>query len=296
MAAEGAQLYYRVIGSGQDTIVVVHGGPGAGMHSVLPSFEPLARKYVLIFYDQRGGGRSTLPADTTKLAAEYFIEDLEAVRKHFGLATMNVITHSFGAILVAQYATKYPDRLERMVFHGATGPRRAEAAERARAATSTASPDTAISNRAAELLHALLSGTAADPVAACREFEALGKQIALARDDTVTYRGTTCTASAEAVRYYYRYTAQLAPRSFGDWNFTTGLEQVSAPLLVVYGARDTLALPAQREWANAVHNGRFLPVPEAGKSAITDHPEFVFPAIETFFSGDWPQAAEMASE
>jgi hypothetical protein len=32
--------------------------------------------------DQRGGGRSELPADTILLDARYFVEDLEAVRRH----------------------------------------------------------------------------------------------------------------------------------------------------------------------------------------------------------------------
>lgn len=115
----------------------------------------------------------------------------------------------------------------------------------------------------------------------------------MARGDTADYKGTTCDASAEAVRYYYHYTAQFTPRSFGDWDFTIGLEQVSAPLLVVYGKKDTLAIPAQREWAEALPNGRLLLVPQAGKAAFSDNPQFVFPALETFFNGDWPEAAEM---
>lgn len=284
--AEDAKLHYRVMGTGQDTIVVIHGGPGAGMNSILPSVKPLARKFVLVLYDQRGGGRSELPVDTSKLHADYFVEDLEAVRKYFGLEQMNVLTHSFGSVLVARYAMKYPNRLRRLIFHGATGPRLSEAIERAKAATSPTSPDTVLSNRASELVQSLMNGTASDPVAACREYEALGKKIATARGDTVHYKGTTCDAPPEAVRYYYHYTAQLTPRSFGNWDFTTGLEQVSAPLLVIYGEKDSLAIPAQREWANAVSNGRLLLVPEAGKAALSDNPEFVLPVIERFFSGD----------
>ncbi len=275
---------------------MVHGGPGAGMHSILPAVKPLAENDVLIFYDQRGGGRSELPADTTKLRARYFVGDLEAVRKHFRLAQMNVIAHSFGAVLVAQYAMKYPHRLKRLVFHGATGPAWAEAVKLAKAATLPASSDTALSNRAAELLHALLNGTASDPVAACREYEEVTRKLAIAGGDTVNYKGTTCKASPEAVRYYYRYTAQLAPRSFGRWDFTSGLEDVSAPLLVVYGVEDSLAIPAQRQWAGAVPHGRLLLVPEAGKGALSDNPEFVLSAVETFFSGDWPEAAENPSD
>src|SRR5215217_3610374 len=82
--AGGAQIFYQVVGSGDDTVVVVHGGPGAGINDSRPDLEPLAQSRVAIFYDQRGGGRSELP-DTTLLTPKHFVGDLEAVREHFGL-------------------------------------------------------------------------------------------------------------------------------------------------------------------------------------------------------------------
>lgn len=285
VGAEGARIHYRLLGSGSDTVVVLHGGPGAGIHSVLPVLEPLAGHVTLLLYDQRGGGRSELPADTSLLHARYHVEDLEAVRRHFGLERLDLITHSFGAILAARYAERHPERVERMVFHGPTGPRRAEAARIARA--SPRSPDTTLSNRQRRLLRWLLEGTAADPVATCREYEALGRRLGEARGEEVTWSGTSCAAPAEAVRYYFRYTAQLAPRTFGDWDFTSGLEHVSAPLLVVHGARDSVGLPANRAWAAALPNGRLWSVPGA-RSPFADRPEVVFPAVAAFLKGEWP--------
>ncbi len=282
--AADARIYYRVLGpvEGEDTVVVVHGGPGAGMNSVLPDVQPLAEEFVLIFYDQRGGGRSELPADTSLLDARYFVEDLEAVRRHFRLDRLKLVTHSFGSVLVAAYAERYPRRVERIVLHGATGPERSQAARIAQA--TPPSPDTALSNRANELLRALLEGTAKNPVETCEEYEAIGRQIAEARGESVTFRGSTCDNLPEAVRYYYQYTAQLAPRTFG-WDFTSGLEDVSAPVLVVYGARDSLALPAQRAWVEAFPDARLLLVPGAGKPAFTDRPDIIFPAVVTFLKG-----------
>lgn len=291
VGAEDARLYYRVLGTGSDTVVVVHGGPGAGMNSILPVVAPLADRFVLIFYDQRGGGRSELPADTSLLQGRYFVEDLEAVRRHFGLERLKLVAHSFGSIIVASYAKAHPERVARMVFHGATGPRRAEAARIARA--TPPSSDSALSKRAARHLDSLLDGTAVDPVATCEAFEEAGRRLAEARGETTTWNGTTYAASPEAVRYYYRHTAQLGPVSFGDWDFPSGLEHVSAPLLVVYGARDSMALGGQRAWAAAVPHGRFLAVAGARKGAITDRPEVVFPAVASFLRGEWPAGAEV---
>ena len=287
--AEGARLYYQVLGDASDTVVVLHGGSGAAIGSIRPAVEPLARDFTLILYDQRGGGRSELPEDTTLLRARYHVADLEAVRQHFGLERMKLLAHSFGPLIVARYARDRPDRIERMVFHGATGPLWADAVRVARSSPPPA--DSALAARAGELLRSLLRGEAADPVATCREYEALGRRLAELRGDSVAWRGTSCDALAEAVRYYFRYTAQLSPRSFGRWDFTTGLDHVEAPLLVVYGDRDTLGLAGQRDWARALPNGRLLVVPGAGKGGLMARPDFTLRAVSRFLQGSWPEEA-----
>lgn len=285
---DGVRLRFRMLGSGSDTLVVLHGGPGAGMSSVLPAVRPLGEDRVLLLYDQRGGGRSTLPEDTAALRPEDFVRDLEAVRRHFGLERIQLFTHSFGAILAARYAVRYPDRIERLVLHGATGPNRKEAAELAR---SSPVGDSAAAARYRELLVRLVRGEAEDPVATCRELEEAGHEVARSRGAEVTWTGTTCDAPPEAVRYYYRYTARIAPRGFGDWDFTGRLGEVEAPVLVIWGARDSAAVPAQRAWGSAYPNGRLLLVPRAGKAALTDRPDTVREAVDTFLGGAWPDGA-----
>lgn len=286
--SDGIKQYYQVMGNAQDTVVVIHGGPGAGIHTVIPMMKPLTESFTLIFYDQRGGGRSTLPEDTTRLQPHHFVEDLEAVRKHFGLEQMNVITHSFGSILVAEYAKIYPNRLKRMVFHGSTGPSRAEAGKyyQAQAATAMQSPDTALSNRASELLQSLLDGTASDPLETCLEYEEISRELTFARGDSTDYQGTTCNAPPEAIRYYYQYTAQLAPRYFGDWNYMKDLKDVIAPLLVVYGEQDSLGILMQQQWTEAVPNSRLLLVPDAKKGAFSDNPGATVPEVTEFFKSN----------
>ena len=63
-AKDGVQLFYRMVGSGKDTIVFIHGGPGVGIHDGAMDIEVLANKgYTFIEYDQRGCGRSELVRD-----------------------------------------------------------------------------------------------------------------------------------------------------------------------------------------------------------------------------------------
>ena len=290
---DGLCLHYLVEGTGRDTLVVVHGGPGAGVESVRDAVRPLGRGRVLILYDQRGGGRSTLPNDTSLLSAEGFVRDLEAIRAHFGLDRMDLFTHSFGSIVVARYAERHPERLRRVVLHGATGPRRRQAARLARATAGPSQPgDSALARRRRELMVSLLRGDAGDPVRACEEFESVGRKLSRSRGDSVPWPGSTCAAPPEAVRYFYRYTARIGPRSFGDWDFSDRLEDVSAPVLVVWGTRDSAALPAQRAWARAFPNGRLLLVSGAGKGAVAERPDRVRSAVDSFLRGRWPAAAE----
>ena len=53
----GVTLFERRIGEGPET-VVLHGGPGAHHDYLLPGFDALAPGRTLVYYDQRGGGRS----------------------------------------------------------------------------------------------------------------------------------------------------------------------------------------------------------------------------------------------
>ncbi|MDP2497421.1 MAG: alpha/beta fold hydrolase [Candidatus Palauibacterales bacterium] len=288
---DGVRLRYVVEGTGRDTLLVLHGGPGAGLETVRDAVAPLARDRVLLLYDQRGGGRSTLPEDTTLLSADAFVRDLETIRRRFELKRMRVFTHSFGSVLLARYAERHPDRLARIVLHGATGPRRQQAAELARAEASgaeSAAGDTTLVRRHRELMMSLLRGETENVVQRCEEFESVGRKLARSRGDSVTWPGSTCDASPEAVRYYYRYTARIGPRSFGNWDFTDRLSDVSAPVLVIWGTRDSAALPAQRAWVRAFPNGRLLLVPGTGKGALAERPDRVRAAVDSFLRGMWP--------
>jgi pimeloyl-ACP methyl ester carboxylesterase len=117
---DGARLYYRVVGTTSDTVVIVHGGAmGLAMDYIKPDLEPLTTTHTLIFYDQRGSGRSTLVTDPARMTVQSHVADLEAVRRHFGLDRLTLLGHSWGAGLAARYAAAHPQQVERLVLVGA---------------------------------------------------------------------------------------------------------------------------------------------------------------------------------
>jgi pimeloyl-ACP methyl ester carboxylesterase len=63
--SDGARLFYRTSGHpgrGVDTIIAVHGGPGLDLGTIYNDMAAMfGDRHVVIYYDQRGGGRSDLP-------------------------------------------------------------------------------------------------------------------------------------------------------------------------------------------------------------------------------------------
>lgn len=110
----GVPLFERRIGQGPST-VVLHGGPGAHHDYLLPNFDALARRRELIYYDQRGGGRSPVSRETPVGWREH-VNDLEALRQQWRLDQLTIAGYSWGGLLALLYATEFPHRIERLAL------------------------------------------------------------------------------------------------------------------------------------------------------------------------------------
>jgi len=110
----GVRLYTRRIGVGPP-VVVLHGGPGAHHDYLLPQYDRLAHRRTLLYYDQRGGGRSALARDQPAGWREH-VADLEALRAHWGLNRVTLLGYSWGGLLALLYALEQPERIERLAL------------------------------------------------------------------------------------------------------------------------------------------------------------------------------------
>jgi len=111
----GAEIYYKTIGSGIP-IVVLHGGPGMEHTYFLPHLNQFTDTYQFIFFDQRISGKSSWLVDSSLISMEAFTSDIEAIRKHFNLKKINLLGHSWGGLLAMWYATNYPEKLESLTL------------------------------------------------------------------------------------------------------------------------------------------------------------------------------------
>jgi proline iminopeptidase len=110
----GVHLYTRRVGDGPP-VVVLHGGPGAHHDYLLPQYDRLAQRRTLLYYDQRGGGRSPVTRETPVGWREH-VADLEALRDLWGLDRVTLLGYSWGGLLAVLYALVHPDRVARLAL------------------------------------------------------------------------------------------------------------------------------------------------------------------------------------
>jgi proline iminopeptidase len=111
---DSVRLYTRRLGEGPP-VAVLHGGPGAHHDYLLPQYDLLGRRRTLLYYDQRGGGRSPIVRDVPAGWHEH-VADLERLREQWCLERVTLLGYSWGGLLAVLYALEYPERIERLAL------------------------------------------------------------------------------------------------------------------------------------------------------------------------------------
>jgi len=286
-AGDDIALYYQISGTGPDTIVVLHGGPGLNFGYLAPDLLPLAESHTLIFYDQRGSARSTLITDSSLVHIDKHIEDIEALQRHFGLQNMFLLGHSWGAGLAARYALKYPDQLSGMILVGAMAPRYEPHWDKFRRNRS-AWMDDEVRSRGTELVAERNAAT--DPA----EYQRLCRKVAKISfagmfhdphdpENFKRMQGDYCSpALSPEARESSRLVSILTWRSIENWNWLDDFHETDVPVLVIHGKSDPMPLASAREWADAFPYARFAVIENAGHKPYIERPDEFFQTVTEF--------------
>lgn len=270
----GVPLYWVAYGpAGVSPLLVLHGGPGAHHDYLLPQMLELARDRELVFYDQRGGGRSK-SEDKEPVTAQLLVEDLALFIKERGLDPLSLVGYSFGGLIALLYAIDAP-KLDApaprriVLIDPAPATRQYRTRFEAEFARRQAGPDV-------EKLRA--------------ELETSG----LREADPDEYRQRRFELSVAGYFADPRNASDLTPfrvmgriqksvwDSLGDFDLTDRLRDVDAPTLVVHARQDPIPLESSREVADALPNGRLVVIEESGHVPYVEQPKVLFDAIDGF--------------
>jgi proline iminopeptidase len=292
--SDSARLYYRVAASsspGADTIIAIHGGPGMDLETIYGDLAPaLSRKHVVIFYDQRGGGKSELPKDTTRLFAARQVQDLDELRQHFKLRRVTLVAHSYGPLLAASYAIAHPQNVKQLVFFGPVPPRRGDFFARySRNLTARLSAEQRANMSAASRRQNDTTLSEAESRQGCRDNWAIGLRPRLAEPDQSIglVKSDLCSTDIAGIRYGSRIGNRVIMGSYGDWDLRPQLAKLAVPLLVVHGTEETIPMDLVQEWISAMpaQGAMIVKVARAAHFAYAERPDVVWTTVENFLSG-----------
>ena len=116
----GGKIWYKVIGSGQGKpLMVMHGGPGGRSCGSIAAYQAIADERPVIFFDQLESGMSDHPNDTSLWKIEYFVEQVELLRKHLKLNEFHLLGSSWGGSIAVEYMlTQNTDPVVSVIFAG----------------------------------------------------------------------------------------------------------------------------------------------------------------------------------
>ncbi len=116
LEVEGGSIFYRVVGSGPGTpVILLHGGPGYSAYYLEP-LEALGSDRPVILYDQLGAGRSDQVTDTSLFHADRYVRELESLRGALGLDRVHLYGHSWGSMLALEYLATNPEGVESVIL------------------------------------------------------------------------------------------------------------------------------------------------------------------------------------
>jgi proline iminopeptidase len=265
-------LYWARYGpAGAEQILVLHGGPGAHHDYLLPQLLELADTREMVFYDQRGGGRSRTDA-RDEITWQTQVDDLAKVAAELTPGPLTFLGYSWGGLLALLYLSSRLTppgsrlvlvspasitRAHRRQFEATFAERQASAwAQQERASLAASGlrerDPGAYRQRAFELS---VAGYFAHPERA---------------RDLTPFRVTSRVQ-------------QSVWDSLGDFDLLPSLAGRHVPALIVHGREDPIPLESSEQVA-AVLNARLVVLDDCGHVPYVERPVPLFAAIREFLA------------
>jgi proline iminopeptidase len=275
---DGVKLYFEKSGSGASTLIL------PGRLFLYPDFRMLDQIFTVIAYDMRNRGRSSFVQDGNLLTLEHDVQDLEAVRRHFGVERFSTIGYSYLGKMVVFYALRYPERVERLVQIGAVP--MALATEYPAELRNDDREQVLDANGRANLRRLRDDGFHLEqPEKYCEEEWLVTRFLLVGDPKNVDRLGKSqCAMPNEwptnLTRHLFHHFGSMSRFDLK----ASDVASLEAPVLTVHGTKDRNApYGSGKEWAEALPNGKLFTAEGAAHQAWADRPE-VLVAIREFLA------------
>jgi proline iminopeptidase len=278
ISVKQGRLFYKKFGSGSTPIIVLHGDPRLGSSYLLPQMAALADKYEVIFYDQRGSGKSQQSDISEKLInADQFVDDLEALRTQLGIKQFILLGHSLGGPLALTYAIKHPKHVSELILLNST-----PVSEKGQNAFGEAFNRRIQSIKSADVLLNNL-----------QEFQQLtAEQIAklyqsiipLLFYNSLNANKLTVEINSESAKNGDQ-AIKLMSNSLPPLNHLfTQLKQLTMPTLIIHSEHDAIPLWTAEELKQAIPGSQLVVLAKSDHFPYIETPKQLFSAIDLFLT------------
>ena len=270
----GSPVYWAKYGRvNAPKLLVLHGGPGADHRYLLPQMLHLGEKHDLLFYDQRGGGRSKVDA-RIPITWETHVEDLGAVVEELRLDPLSVVGYSWGAMLGLLYAIEQrgnshlraPDRMALI----SPAPLTREYRRQFEAEFTRRQQSPEIQRMREELA---ASGLRERDMEAYRQ-RAFELGVAGYFSDPRKAKDLTPFRVVGRVQ-------QSVWESLGDFNLISDLKGIKIPSIIITGRDDPIPFASSSEGASALGTNLVV-LDECGHVPYVEQPEKLFTALDPY--------------
>jgi len=277
-------LYVREIGRG-NPIIVLHGGPDFDHTYLLPDLDRLADAYRLIYYDQRGRGRSADQVRPEEVTLTSDLDDLDRVRLHFQLQSVALLGHSWGAVLALEYVLRHPERVSHVILMNPAPASRSDLAIFRNAYRQKLGADM---DRQREIVRSA-AYRAGDPEAVAARYRLHFKPALVRSEDyerlMATMKAAFISQGNEGILKARTVEDRLMQDTWdvNSYDLLPKLKTINIPTLVIAGDHDFIPVEVAQHIAAAIPNAQLVTLRNCGHFAYLECAGDVHKAFAGFF-------------
>ena len=280
----GYHLWTNTQGEGDIHLLALHGGPGGNHEYWEDAAEQLKKQGLNVqvtMYDQLGSLYSDQPdfsdPEIAKkyLTYEYFLDEVDEVRKKLGLDNFYLIGQSWGGLLVQEYAVKYGQHLKGAII------------------SSMVDEIDEYVDRVNELREKTLSPEA---VAFMKECEAKNDYSNPKYQEYVQVMNEQYVDRKQPSKLYHLkdlggtavYNVFQGDNEFvitgklKDWHFRDQLKNIKVSTLITFGEHETMPIETAKTMNSLIPNSQLVTTPDGGHHHMVDNPNIYYKHLADF--------------